>query len=203
MKKIRPAKLKFLTGLLSFCLLLGLTACTTQISLVDVPEGLSPEQLFQKAQDALNLSEYDNARTFIYAFKDRYPDEKIKDLEADYLLAQISYKQGKLPEALAQYQALLARYDSDDAASYPQWPKILCIKLISKLEAKVPEAARIDPASLSKTVETTETEETTPAASDSSTDQTQAQNDPEIEAAANPETSDNSQASDTTLTEEE
>lgn len=113
------------------------TACATQITIAEVPADLSPAQLFQRAQDCLNRDEFDNARVYVKAFKERFPEEKVKDLEADYLLAQLLVKENKPAEALEAFKALSARYQEAEAGSYPQWVKILADKLVAKLEKQL------------------------------------------------------------------
>lgn len=127
-------------------LVLFLASCATPVTVATVPEDLSPAQLFQRAQDEINQDNWENARAYVMAFKERFPDEKVKDLEADYLLAQLLMKEDRPEEALAAFKTLLARFDEPDAQYYPQWVKILCVKLIHKLEVQLAPPATPAPA---------------------------------------------------------
>ena len=126
------------------CAILVLSACESTNTNEAIPSDLSPAKFFLKAQEMVDSDNYDGALQYLNEFRHRFgtstnADILDKYMEADYISAQISFKRGNLSEARAQYASLLAKYDgvAPDAASPPKWIKILCMKLIGIIDAKL------------------------------------------------------------------
>ena len=123
--------------------IVGLISCSSTPT--PIPTDMSPAKYFQTVQEFFDTESYDDALRFLVDFETRHADSQdpaIKDrlLEGQYLIAQISYKRGKLTEALELYTALLHKYDglTGKEASPPQWIKVLCTKMIATINKKLP-----------------------------------------------------------------
>ncbi|WP_304221238.1 hypothetical protein [Gracilinema caldarium] len=99
-----------------------------------VPEGLTPMELIQRAQDATDKNQYNVAIQYYQAILDRYPDDEEMVCAAEYEIAFIKYKQKKYAEAKAGFYALLDRYKQVDAEFLPAQYKILAEKVLAKIE---------------------------------------------------------------------
>ncbi len=101
---------------------------------VTVPEGLTPMELVQRAQDATDKNQYHAAIQYYQAILDRYPDDEEMVCAAEYEIAFIKYKQHRYAEARAGFTALLERYTQVDAEFLPAQYKILAEKVLAKIE---------------------------------------------------------------------
>jgi outer membrane protein assembly factor BamD (BamD/ComL family) len=136
-------------------LALGFSACATGPQ--EIPAELSPAKFFQITQELVDKENWDEAVHYLDEFKTRYgaseePAVKDRLLEGEYLMAQISYKRGKLVEARDAYAALLKKYEGvpEKASSPPQWIRVLCVKMLATLAKKLPppvEGPQLPPAS--------------------------------------------------------
>jgi len=128
-------KKAFLVAALALVPLLGwLGACRT--TPVNIPQELTPADLFQKAQEASDVGRYALALKYYQAFQQRYPDERDRNLWARYEIALLHYKMGDDATAVRQFDELLAMYSGEGAADLPQGPKILAEKIKKKIEEK-------------------------------------------------------------------
>ena len=90
---------------------------------------LTPEEFFQKAQEAvIDWNRYKLAIRFYEEFMRRYPDMKNKIIEAEYEIAFIKFKQRKFDEAEERFNQILDKYNSDEAIYYPAWPALMSNK---------------------------------------------------------------------------
>jgi outer membrane protein assembly factor BamD (BamD/ComL family) len=101
---------------------------------VVIPDGLTPMELVQRAQDATDKDQYDVAIQNYQAILDRNPDDIEMVCTAEYEIAFIKYKQHKYTEAKAGFTALLERYKEADAEFLPAQYKILSEKVLAKME---------------------------------------------------------------------
>lgn len=98
-------------------------------------ENVTPEEFFQKAQEAvINWNRYKLAIAYYEEFMLRYPDMKNKIIEAEYEIAFIKYKQEKYDESEALFRQLLDKYETDEAIYYPEWPRVMAHKILAEIE---------------------------------------------------------------------
>lgn len=128
-------KKTLLLALLALIPVLGwLGGC--QSTPVDIQADLSPADFFQKAQEASDAGKYALALKYYQAFRERYPEERDRNLWARYEIALLHSKLGDQATALTMLDELLALYASENAAELPQGPRILAEKIKGKIEAK-------------------------------------------------------------------
>lgn len=98
------------------------------------PENLSVAELIQRAQDAYDRDNFEQAVVFYQAIRERFPTDQSAQCAADYEIAFIRYKQKRLDEAREGFRALLARYQGPDAALLPSHYRVLGEKILAKIE---------------------------------------------------------------------
>jgi len=126
-------KTTFCLSIAAFIIASGLfVSCAS--SPVVIPEGLTPMELVQRAQDATDNNKYDVAIQYYQAILDRFSDDIEMVCTAEYEIAFIKYKQHKYAEAKAGFTALLERYTGADADFLPAQYKILSEKVLAKIE---------------------------------------------------------------------
>lgn len=132
-KRILPA---ITAGILSLLPLLGgLAGCATGD--ITIQEDMTPEQIFQKAQEALDNNQYDEAIQYYSYLLEEHPDDERRVVAAKYELAFINYKQGNLKEARTGFREVLSYYsDPKEAQMLPEWPKVLAQDFMSKLKSE-------------------------------------------------------------------
>ena len=136
-------KKAFLVAALALVPLLGwLGACRT--TPVNIPQELTPADLFQKAQEASDAGRYALALKYYRSFLERYPEERDRGLWARYEIALLHSKMKDEATAIRLFDELLALYAGDDAALLPQGPRILAEKIRAKL--RVAPQATAEPA---------------------------------------------------------
>jgi outer membrane protein assembly factor BamD (BamD/ComL family) len=116
--------------------LLGCASAATTI-----PEGLSPGELVQRAQEESDKSRYDIAANYYNAILERFPDDRAAVCGAQYEIAFIHYKQKKYIEAEGEFYALINRYDSPDGALLPQKYFILSNIVLENIKKAVSKTA--------------------------------------------------------------
>lgn len=122
---------------LPFVLLLGsilLVFGSCQTVPEEIPPGLSQMEMFQRAQEASDEGRYDVALQYYEEFLVRFPQEPGPIVEAEYEIAFIAYKQERYEDAIAGFEAVIGRYDEDDAAELPAWPLVLSEKLLERID---------------------------------------------------------------------
>jgi outer membrane protein assembly factor BamD (BamD/ComL family) len=100
-------------------LMLGLLLFGSCVSGADIAADLSPEELIQRGQDAMDRNRYAQALQFYQAVLDRFPTNIDALCAAEYEMAFIHYKQKKYDLAKTEFNALLARYDTPDEELLP------------------------------------------------------------------------------------
>jgi outer membrane protein assembly factor BamD (BamD/ComL family) len=112
--------------------LLLLASCVTQKPAI--PEGLSAEEIFQRAQDAVDRGNYSVGMTYYSLVQEKYPDDKAHGAWASYEIAFLYHKMGKNETALSLIDKLLDQYGKEGDA-LPPAPFVLAQKLKARLEA--------------------------------------------------------------------
>ena len=101
----------------------------------EIPEGLTPLQYFQRAQDAISRNnDYDTALEYYRTFIRRHPDNAEKVVEAEYEIAFIYYKRGYTETAEKMFKNLLSYYEGEGAEVLPPWPRVLAEKLLEDIQ---------------------------------------------------------------------
>jgi len=101
----------------------------------EIPEDLQPEEYFKNAQSAVvDWGNYKAALFYYEEFMKKFPDMKGKVIEAEYEIAFIYHKQENYFEAEKRFEAILEKYKSEDNIYYPEWPRILSLKILEKVK---------------------------------------------------------------------
>ena len=108
---------------------------------VQIPSGLSAVEMFQRAQDASDQGNYALAIRYYSLVGNDYPDDVNHVTWASYEIAFLYHKMGKDQVALGRINDLLAAY-SKDADKLPPAPRVLAVKLKSRLEQTLKESAK-------------------------------------------------------------
>lgn len=95
-----------------------------------IPTTLSESEYFQKGQDAASNGNYPAALDYYDTFKQRFPKDQPKIVEADYEIAFIAYKRGRLAKSKQLFEQLVADYKKPGGDALPRWPLVLSNKLI-------------------------------------------------------------------------
>jgi outer membrane protein assembly factor BamD (BamD/ComL family) len=101
---------------------------------VDIPDDLSPAELIQRGQEALDRNRYEQALQYYEVLLQKYPENMELVCTAEYEIAFIHYKQKKFPQSRDEFNSLLARYDTPDAELLPLQFKILSEIVLEKLD---------------------------------------------------------------------
>ena len=126
---------KILTSALILIFIMLLAAgCKT--APVTIPDGLTPAEFFQKAQEASNNGKYSTALLYYNTFLERFPDDAQRKIEAEYEIAFITYKQNDFAQAKELFNEILKKYSTDASQVLPTWPKILSQKILKEMEEK-------------------------------------------------------------------
>ena len=112
-----------------------LAGCASQPT--SVPAGLSAAEIFQRAQDAADSSNYPTSIMFYSQVEKSYPDDIDHVIWAQYEIAFLYHKMGKNDTALGLLNVLLDRYAKEGDA-LPPAPRVLAQDLKARLEAAVP-----------------------------------------------------------------
>jgi len=102
---------------------------------VEIPDGLTPAELVQLAQDATDRNRYIWASQYYESILDRFPENIDAVCGAEYEIAFIHYKQKRYDEAETLMRALRARYDAANSEFLPQKFKILSEIVLEKIIA--------------------------------------------------------------------
>jgi len=112
-------------------ILLSSCASTIQIS-----EDLSPAEIIQRGQEALDRNRYGTAIQYYQALYDRNQSNIDLVITAEYHIANIHYKQGKYDLARAELNTLLEYYNTPDEELLPQHFKRLALIVLERIEEK-------------------------------------------------------------------
>jgi tetratricopeptide (TPR) repeat protein len=113
-----------------------LLVCTCAGGPVNVPEGLSPAEIIQRAQEASDRNRYNVALQYYQALRERNPGNDEMICTAEYEIAFIHYKQKDYALAKNEFNALLERYEAPGGYNLPQEFKILANIVLKRIEEK-------------------------------------------------------------------
>jgi len=99
-----------------------------------IPEGLTPAELIQRAQEASDRNRYDTSLQYYETIIERFPFEIDNIIAAEYEIAFIHYKQKKYETAKVKFADLLERYNTPDEELLPPQFKILSLKVMEKID---------------------------------------------------------------------
>jgi outer membrane protein assembly factor BamD (BamD/ComL family) len=102
----------------------------------EIEEGLSPMEYFQRAQEASDAGRYALSMAYYQKFQEQYPEERDRNVWAEYEIALLYHKMGNDQIALERFEALLARYASGEP-DLPEGPKILAEKVKTRIEEEL------------------------------------------------------------------
>jgi outer membrane protein assembly factor BamD (BamD/ComL family) len=105
-------------------------------STVNIPENLSPAELIQRANEAMDRNRYQIATQYYQALYDRNLSNTDLIITAEYHIAFIHYKQGKNDQARAELNAVLEYYNTPDEELLPQHFKRLSQIVLKSIEDK-------------------------------------------------------------------
>ncbi|GHU48352.1 hypothetical protein FACS1894200_05250 [Spirochaetia bacterium] len=122
-----------------FIMLLPLVVLSCASEPPDLHDGLTPEQLVQKAQECSDNYDYKWALQYYAAIIEQYPANREFVCTAEYEIAFIHYKQEKYAEAKEEFNALLSRYDEGNIERelLPAQYVVLCKKMLEKIADKL------------------------------------------------------------------
>jgi tetratricopeptide (TPR) repeat protein len=125
----RPIKLLVTTALASL-----LMVCSSVPD--EIEEGLTPMEYFQRAQEASDAGRYELSMAYYEKFQEQYPEERDRNVWAEYEIALLYSKMGKNQIALERFEELLGRYESGEP-DLPEGPRILAEKVKTRIEEKL------------------------------------------------------------------
>ncbi|MCL2070477.1 MAG: hypothetical protein FWH19_05780 [Treponema sp.] len=101
---------------------------------VVVPENLTPMELIQRGQEASHRNRFAHALQYYEALLLRFPNDRDSVCAAEYEIAFIHYKQKRYDLARTEFNNLLARYNSPDAALLPPQFRILSNVVLARID---------------------------------------------------------------------
>jgi outer membrane protein assembly factor BamD (BamD/ComL family) len=99
----------------------------------NIPEGLSSQELIQKAQEASDLYRYEAAKAYYLALLQRFSSDPSSVAQGEYEIAFIAYKQDRFQEAKEGFDKLLARYAGPQGKDLPPAYQILSKLVLEKI----------------------------------------------------------------------
>ena len=113
-----------------------LGACKTVTPVIT--DDMTAPEFFQKAQEESDNYRWDNALVYYRAFLEKYPEDPINGIFANYEIAFILYKKQEYKESKKLFQEILESYKNlPNPLAVPQWAKVLSEKLIVKIDQKL------------------------------------------------------------------
>jgi len=109
------------------------SACVTA---GNISEDLSPAEIIQRAQEALDKNRYGTAQQYYLALMERNRNNIDLEITAKYEIANIHYKQKRYQQARQEFIAVLEYYKSQDQELLPQHFKRLSQIGLEKIEDK-------------------------------------------------------------------
>lgn len=135
MKRVSPRVFFLLLAIAGLGFLAGCASTPAAI-----PQGLTAAEVFQRAQDAVDRTDYALAIRYYATVKTAYPDDVTHVVWAAYEIAFLDHKLGKNAEALSLINELLDTYkDSwDTLPPATTAPHVLAVNLKARLESLLP-----------------------------------------------------------------
>lgn len=110
-----------------------ISSCATSGS---VSDDMTPAQLIQRGQEAMDRNRYNQALQFYNALYERNRTNIDLSITAEYHIAFIHYKQGKYSQARTELNALLGYYNNPDQELLPQHFKRLANIVLERIEER-------------------------------------------------------------------
>jgi outer membrane protein assembly factor BamD (BamD/ComL family) len=105
-------------------------------STVNISEDLSPAELIQRANEAMDRNRYKIAIQYYQALRDRNMSNTDLIITAEYHIAFIHYKENKYQQAREELNAVLEYYKTPDEELLPQHYKRLSQIVLQTIEEK-------------------------------------------------------------------
>jgi len=119
--------------LFAFLAALLLSACA---SMIFIPEDLSPAEIIQRAQEALDRNRYNVAIQYYQALHERNRRNIDLVITAEYHIAHIHFKQGRYEQARIELNALLEYYNNPDSELLPQHFRRLAFIVLERIDER-------------------------------------------------------------------
>ena len=103
---------------------------------LEITEDMPVTLYLKKAQDEEKNNDLARAILYYEALISNYPDDIINITKAEFEIARLHYKMGKIDLAEQELLALKEKYKSYPAGFLPEAEYILTEKLLSEIEAK-------------------------------------------------------------------
>ncbi|GHV93530.1 hypothetical protein AGMMS50268_40330 [Spirochaetia bacterium] len=103
---------------------------------VNIPSGMTPAELIQRAQEASDRNRYNVALQYYQALLERNLSNIDLICAAEYEIAFIHYKQNRYTDARREFNALLERYNTPDEELLPQQFKKLSNIVLERMTEK-------------------------------------------------------------------
>jgi len=120
-------------AIFALIVLLFLSSCITAVTISD---DLSPAELIQRGQEALDRNRYNVAIQYYQALHENHQGNIDLIITAEYHIANIHYKQGRYEQARTEFNAILAYYDTPDQELLPQHFKRLSQIVLNSIDEK-------------------------------------------------------------------
>jgi outer membrane protein assembly factor BamD (BamD/ComL family) len=106
------------------------------VSTVTISDDLSPAELIQRANEAMDRNRYKTAIQYYQALHDRNLSNTDLIITAEYHIAFIHYKEGKYEQARSELGAVLDYYNTPDEELLPQHYKRLSQIVLKSIDEK-------------------------------------------------------------------
>jgi len=112
-----------------------------------ITSDMSPEDYFQKAQDASDRGNFPLALKYYYKFKETFPNNLEKNVWASYEIAFLQHKMGNDEKALELFDEIISLYTQDKSSVLPKAVLTLAESVKKKIldSQKKPEPAPAEP----------------------------------------------------------
>lgn len=102
----------------------------------EVPSDLTPQELFQLAQEEADRGNYPAAEVYYQTVLDRFPNDPQQIAAARYNVGLMQYRDGRSEEAQATLEELVAIYEADEIPGLPAWPEVLGRIILAEIAAE-------------------------------------------------------------------
>lgn len=131
--------------ILTLIFLAGVLFSACQSTDIEIDENMTPGEFFQEAQSAsTDFKDYKKALLYYNTFIERFPEEPLLVIEAEFEIAILYYKLEDDETALKLFNGIIDKYQQPEAAMLPAWPEILSKKMIDIIEGKAVEEPDIE-----------------------------------------------------------
>ena len=119
--------------LIALAVVLLFAACQTTVT---ISEDMSPAQIIQRAHEAMDRNRYNIAIQYYQALYDRNRTNIDLVITAEYHIAHIHYRQGRLEQAREGMVGVLAYYYTPGAILLPQHFRVLAEIVLENIEER-------------------------------------------------------------------